>query len=232
MLAAVGAMRRARETLELFRRVGVNADLRRVILAWAASNLASRASAIAVAVFAYEAGGAGAVGIIAFVRLVSTALLAPVLGAIADRRSRRRVMIEAELVRGVLFGLLAVLVASDVPAAVYAVAMVVAIAEPVFRSAQAAITPSLVSTPEELTASNVLASGVESVGLFLGPALGALVIAVTGIATVFWVSAGLVVVAIALVARIGVAGEPSPRTTSATGARCSPGGRPSLVSPT
>src|SRR4051794_2413058 len=78
MLTPVGAMRRARETLELFGRVGRNADLRRVILAWAASNLASRASAIAVAVFAYQAGGAGAVGIIAFVRLVSTALLAPV----------------------------------------------------------------------------------------------------------------------------------------------------------
>jgi MFS family permease len=93
---------------------------------------------------------------------------------------------------------------------VYVLAVVVAIAEPVFRSAQAAITPSLVSTPEELTASNVLASGVESVGLFLGPALGALIIAVTGIATVFWVSAALVVVAIVLVARIGVAGEPSP----------------------
>jgi MFS family permease len=210
MLRPVGAMRRARETLELFGRVGRNADLRRVILAWAASNLASRASAIAVAVFAYQAGGAGAVGIIAFVRLVSTALLAPVLGAIADRRSRRRVMIEVELVRGVLFGILAVLVASDVPGAVYLLAVIVAIAEPVFRSAQAAITPSLVSTPEELTASNVLASGVESVGLFLGPALGALVIAVTGIATVFWVSVGLVVVAIVLVARIGVSGEPSP----------------------
>jgi MFS family permease len=210
MLGPVQAMRRLREILELFRRVGRNADLRRVILAWATSNLASRASAIAVAVFAYQAGGAGAVGLIAFVRLISTALLAPVLGVVADRRSRRRVMIEVELVRGVLFGLLAVLVASDVPAAVYVLAVVVAIAEPVFRSAQAAITPSLVSTPEELTASNVLASGVESVGLFLGPALGALVIAATGVATVFWVSAGLVSVSIVLVARIGIAGEPSP----------------------
>ena len=206
----MGATRRLRETLELFRRVGRNADLRRVILAWAASNLASRASAIAVAVYAYEAGGAGAVGIIAFVRLMSTALLAPVLGVVADRRSRRRVMIEVELVRGVLFVLLALLVASDVPVAVYALAVLVAIAEPVFRSAQAAITPSLVSTPEELTASNVLASGVESVGLFLGPALGAVLLAAAGVGTVFWVSAGLVCISILLVARISVAGEPSP----------------------
>jgi MFS family permease len=205
----VGALRRLRETGELFRRVGHNADLRRVILAWASSNLASRASAIAVAVYAYEAGGAGAVGIIAFVRLTSTALLAPVLGIVADRRPRRRVMIEVELVRAVLFVLLAVLVMEDVPAAVYLLAVVVAIAEPVFRSAQAAITPSLVSTPEELTASNVLASGVESVGLFLGPALGAVLLAAIGIGTVFWVSAGLACVSIALVARIGVAGAPS-----------------------
>jgi len=190
--------------------VGRNADLRRLILAWAASNLASRASAIAVAVYAYQAGGAGAVGIIAFVRLISTALLAPLLGVVADRRSRRRVMIEVELVRGVLFVALAVLVASDVPAAVYVLAVVVAVAEPVFRSAQAAITPSLVSTPEELTASNVLASGVESVGLFLGPALGAVLLAATGVATVFWFTAVLVGVAIVLVARISVAGEPSP----------------------
>src|SRR4029450_1349906 len=107
-------------------------------------------------------------------------------------------------------------VASDMPAAVYVLAVIVAIAEPVFRSAQAAITPSLVSTPEELTASNVLASGVESVGLFLGPALGALVIAVTGIATVFWVSVGLVVVAIVLVARTAVAGGPAAEAAGRT----------------
>ncbi len=211
----MGAAHRLRETVELFHRVGRNADLRRVLLAWAASNLASRASAIAVAVYAYQAGGAGAVGIIAFVRLISTALLAPLLGVVADRRSRRRVMIEVELVRVVLFVALAVLVASDVPAAVYVLAVVVAVAEPVFRSAQAAITPSLVSTPDELTASNVLASGVESVGLFLGPALGAVLLAATGVATVFWVTAVLVGVAIVLVARISVAGEPAPEEHAA-----------------
>jgi MFS family permease len=206
----VGPTRRLRETLELFHCVGRNADLRRVILAWAASNLASRASAIAVAVYAYQAGGAAAVGVIAFIRLIATSLLAPVLGVLADRRQRKRVMIEVELVRAVLFGLLAAFVAMDVPAAVYALAVSVAIAEPLFRSAQAALTPSLVSTPAELTAANVVASGVESLGLFLGPALGAVLLAATGVGTVFWVSAGLVVVAALFVLRIGIAGEPSP----------------------
>ena len=59
-------------------------------------------------------------------------------------------------------------------------AVLTAVAEPLFRSAQVAHTPSLVQTPEELTAANVVASGVESIGLFAGPALGGLVLAVSG----------------------------------------------------
>jgi MFS family permease len=210
MLAPVAAAHRLRETRELFGRVGRNGDLLRVILAWAASNLASRASAIAVAVYAYEEGGATAVGIIAFVRLIATAVLAPWLSVFADRVSRRLVMLAVEILRCGLFVALAVLVAGSAATwLVYALAVVVAIVEPLFRAAQAAITPALVSTPEELTAANVLASGVESVGLFLGPALGALLLAGTSVATVFAVSAGLVVVAVVLVARLGVPGEPS-----------------------
>ena len=198
------------ETGDLFARVGRNGNLLSVILAWAASNLASRASAIAVAVYAYEEGGAGAVGIIAFVRLIATAVLAPWLSVFADRVSRRLVMVVVEGVRFGLFVGLTVLVAGAAATwLVYALAVLVAIVEPLFRSAQAAITPTLVSTPEELTAANVLASGVESVGLFLGPALGAVLLAGTSVATVFGVSAGLVAVALVLVLRLGVAGEPS-----------------------
>jgi MFS family permease len=201
---------RLRETGELFARVGRNRDLLRVILAWAASNLASRASAIAVAVYAYEEGGASAVGIIAFVRLIATAVLAPWLSVFADRVPRRLVMVVVEVGRCALFVALTVLVAGGSATwLVYSLAVLVAILEPLFRSAQAAITPALVSTPEELTAANVLASGVESVGLFLGPALGAVLLAGTSIATVFGVSAGLVAVAVVLVLGLRVAGEPS-----------------------
>jgi MFS family permease len=210
MLATMAVAERLRETGDLFARVGRNRDLLRVILAWAASNLASRASAIAVAVYAYEEGGAGAVGIIAFVRLISTAVLAPWLSVFADRVSRRLVMVVVEVARCALFVGLTVLVAGAAASSlVYSLAVLVAILEPLFRSAQAAITPALVSTPEELTAANVLASGVESVGLFLGPALGAVLLAGTSIATVFGVSAGLVAVAVVLALRLGVAGEPS-----------------------
>jgi MFS family permease len=210
MLACVTAGRFT-ETFHLFAGIGRNGDLRRLLLAWAASNLASRASAIAVAVYAYEAGGAGAVGLIAFARLTAAAAFAPWLSVLADRRPRKLVMIGSDLVRLVLLAAMTALVAVDAaPVTVYSLAVLLAVAEPVFRSAQAALTPALVSTPSELTAANVVASGVESVGLFLGPALGALLLALTGVEEVFAVTAALLVVAVVLVARIGISGAIAP----------------------
>ena len=185
------------------------ADLRRLELAWAFSNFASRAAAVAVAVYAYETDGVGAVGVIAFLRLALAAIASPWLSVVADRRSRRLVLVSSDLVRFVLLAATAVLVAVDAPSlSVYALAVLVAVAEPVFRSAQAALTPSLVSKPEELTAANVVASAVESIGLFAGPALGAVLLSVTDTATVFAATAALLLGSVVLVVRITVSGEP------------------------
>jgi MFS family permease len=204
------------EPVHLFARIARNADVRRLELAWAASNFASRASAVAVAVYAYEADGVGAVGIVLFLRLAVAAAASPWLSVFADRRPRRLVLIASDLVRCLMLGGMALLVAFDAaPLSVYILAVLVAVAEPVFRSAQAALTPSLVRTPEELTAANVVASAVESVGLFAGPALGALLLVVAGSGTVFAVTGLLLLVSVALVARIGVAGEPAPEATVA-----------------
>lgn len=204
------------EPYHLFTRIARNADVRQLELAWAASNFASRASAVAVAVYAYEADGVGAVGIIVFLRLALAGAASPWLSVFADRRSRRLVLITSDLVRCLMLGAMALLVALDAASlTVYVLAVLVAVAEPVFRSAQAALTPSLVRTPEELTAANVVASAVESVGLFAGPALGALLLVVAGSGTVFAVTGLLLLVSVALVARISIAGEPAPEPTVA-----------------
>ena len=204
------------EPFRLFERIARNADVRRLELAWAASNFASRASAIAVAVYAYEADGVAAVGIIAFLRLAIAGGASPWLSVLADRRPRRLVLIASDLVRCLMLGAMAVLVLLDAASlSVYVLAVLVAVAEPVFRSAQAAFTPSLVRTPEELTAANVVASAVESVGLFAGPALGALLLVVAGSGTVFAVTGALLLVSVALAARISTAGEPSPEPSVA-----------------
>ena len=202
---------RLAETRALFAGVFRNGDLRRLELAWASSNLASRASAIAVAVYAYETDGIAAVGIVAFVRLVVAAALSSWLAVFADRRPRRQVLIATDLGRAGMLGALAVLAPlDDARPAVYVLAIATAVLEPLFRSAQVAHTPALVTSPQELTAANVLASGVESVALFAGPAVGALLLAVSSPSAVFAVTACLALVAVALVARIGIAGEPEP----------------------
>ena len=88
-----------------------------------------------------------------------------------------------------------------------------------------AFTPSLVRTPEELTAANVLASGVENLGLFAGAALGAVLLVLTGSGTVLAVTAGLSLVSVVLVALISIAleraSDPSRSRGAATRARSS-----------
>ena len=195
----------------LFGSVVRNADLRRLELAWAVSNFASRASAVAVVVYAYESDGVRAVGVVVFLRLVVAGGAAPWLAVLADRHSRRLVLFVSDVARCLMLAAMAVLVfAAASSLVVYTLAVLVAVAEPVFRSAQVAFTPSLVETPEELTAANVLASAVESVGLFAGPAFGALLLVVAGTGTVFAVTAAMLLATVVLLARIGVAGTPTP----------------------
>jgi MFS family permease len=200
------------EPFAVFARISRNRNVLGLQVAWAASNLGSRASAVGVAVYAYESNGVTAVGVVAAVRLAAAALAAPWLSVLADRRPRRSVLLWSDLARCVLFAGMAALVASGAASlAVYALAVAAAVAEPVFRSAQAAFTPSLVSTPEELTAANVVASTVESVGLFLGPAFGALLLVSAGTGTLFAACALVLLGSVASVAAIGVPGRPSGR---------------------
>src|SRR5207237_1043530 len=79
---------------------------------------------VALAVYAYHAGGARAVGLLLFARWALAAAVAPWLALLADRGSRRRVMLASNLVRVALVGGMAALVAGHGPTlAVYALAV-------------------------------------------------------------------------------------------------------------
>ena len=95
-------------------------------------------------------------------------------------------MVVADVVRFALMAAAALVIATDGPApVVYGLVAVTSATGTVFRPAQAALLPSLVTSPAELTAANVASSTIESVGTFLGPALGGLLLAVTSPAVVF-----------------------------------------------
>ena len=147
--------------------------LRRLNLALAGSMIGDWAYATAIAVWAYGIGGASAVGIWATSRLALMAVLAPFAAAMADKYPRRTVMIGCDLARFVLVGAAAIVVQVDGPAAVvFVLATLSPIFGTAFRPAQMALTPSLVETPEELTATNGVASTVESLAFFVGPGAG------------------------------------------------------------
>jgi MFS family permease len=206
MLSRVeGARKRAGESLAAFRDVLRNPNLRNLELAWTASIIGTWAYLVAVSVYAFDVGGATAVGLLYLLRLVPAALITPFAGLLADRYRRDLVLLGSLLARGVLIGAAAACVFLDVSAAVvYALAVAASLATTPFRPAQAAMMPGLAQSPSELTAANAVASTMESLASFVGPAIAGLLLGFTSIGTVFLVNVGLVVVAAAFVLPIRV----------------------------
>jgi MFS family permease len=172
----------AKESAAAFGGVLRNRHLRRINLALAGSVMGDWAYSIAISVWAYREGGATAVGVFGVVRYVTMALLSPVLATLADKHSKKLVMVGADLVRVILVVVATVLIATDAPPiGVYALALTTAVVGQAFRPAQAALLPSLASNAEELSGANVVASTIESIGFFVGPAIGGLLLAVAEI---------------------------------------------------
>jgi MFS family permease len=183
--------------------VFANPQVRNVQLAGVGSTLGTWAYAVALPVYAYHAGGARAVGLLFFARFVLAALAAPWLGVLADRWSRRRLMLAADLTRCAIFaGMTAVASAGGNAYAVYALAVSSTIISGAYAPAQAALMPSLVETPEELTAANLVGNTVSSVGMFAGPAVGGILLALSGTSAVFALNGALFLWSAAFVLRV------------------------------
>lgn len=209
-MGGIGA--RVKDSLRAFGSVWKSANLRWLELAWMASIVGHYAFLVAVSVYAYEVGGEKAVGLLFLVRLIPAALVAPFAGMLGDRYPRERVLLFTNLTRIVLVGAAALGVYADAdPYVVYALSIAATIANTPFRSSQAALTPALAATPEELTAANAVASGVESIAVFAGPAIAGILLGVTSAASVFTITALLVVVSALFILLIRVEHAERPR---------------------
>jgi MFS family permease len=167
-------------------RVFRNPQLRRLELALLGSMMGHWTYVVALSVYAYEQGGATAVGIISVLRLIPAAIAAPFLATLADRYRRERVMMATDLIRATLMALCAVTVAGDGPAIlVYAMVVATNLVGVAFRPAQAALLPRLAGDPAELSAANVTASTIDAVSTFVGPAIGGIVLAFANVEAVF-----------------------------------------------
>jgi MFS family permease len=172
LLRVSGVGRRLRESGVAFVAVWRNANLRWLELGWASAVIGHYAFLVSVSVYAYTVGGESAVGLVFLARLIPAALVAPFSGMLGDRYPRERVLLYTNVTRIALVSAAALAVIAEVDALiVYALAIAATIATTPFRPAQAALTPTLARTPDELTAANAVGSGIDSIAIFAGPAL-------------------------------------------------------------
>jgi MFS family permease len=195
-------VRRALEPLRALRDALANPDLRRVELAFGSYLTGEWAYQVALAVFAYEAGGASAVGVLWFVQMIPAALAAPFSSLLADRFRRERMLLGIDLAKAAVVAAVAGLAYSDAPAVtIYALAAVAAVTSAAFRPTQWALIPLLSRTPRELVAANVSSSTIEGLAVFAGPAAAGALLTLGSSPDVFAASAGAFLLAAVLVAR-------------------------------
>jgi MFS family permease len=162
---------------------------------------------VALIVVLYEAtGSAGWVAVSAVARMLGYVFLSPFGGVVADRFDRRRLLVGLDLFRAVVMAALAFVAWTDgSPVLAIALAVVATAATVPYRPACVAATPSLVGE-DDLAAANAAESIVGQISYFAGPALGALVVAVTDPGTAFMANALTFIVSAALVTKAGPLG--------------------------
>jgi MFS family permease len=184
-----------------------NANIRRVELAWGAAIAAEWSHFVALGVYAYEDGGATAVGVAGLVRLLPAAVVAPFAASLGDRFRRERFLLAMALVgAAALAGSAAAALAGE-RALVFALGAVVGLASTLIRPTLQALLPSLARTPEELIAANGATSTIESFGTLLGPVVAGVLVSFSDVALVFTFGSVALVAGAGLLARVSVEGR-------------------------
>ncbi|MFM9043305.1 MAG: MFS transporter, partial [bacterium] len=149
--------------------VFTNPGLRNLELSWGALSVATWSYAIALSVYAFDYGGAAAVGLVALIRLLPGAVASPLAGLVSDKHSRRLVLIVSTLLVTATLVVSAVVGSSDGAAAVvFALAGLFTVASTPFLPAEGALMPQLSRSPRELAAANLTKNLMDNGGFLIG----------------------------------------------------------------
>ncbi|KRF34404.1 MFS transporter [Nocardioides sp. Soil805] len=192
-----------------------NPDLRRAQLSFLGAWTAEWAFTVALGIVAYRDGGAAALGLVGLLRMVPSAICAPLLSPFADRGRRERVLVVVSTVRGAATAAAAVVAAvGGAPVAIYALAVVSTIAATLFRPAHSALLPSLCRTGHELISANVVRGMLDSLATLVGPLIAAVLLEVADVEVVFAVAAAASLWSAGLLLRLRYDAPPRPSATS------------------
>lgn len=175
-------------------------DARALIGASAASQLGDWLFNAALLGYVYSAtGSAGWVGAATICRLLPYVLLGPVGGMIADRYDRRTVLLVGDLLRCSLMLAVAAVVATEGPVElVIALTALASAAGTAERPAAMAMLPRMVGE-SRLAPANALLHTVQDLGVVVGPAIGAILLAVAPDAVAFLVNGATFAASAALI---------------------------------
>lgn len=169
------------------------------------SALGNGAGYIALLVVAYERyHSAWAISLILVADLLPAGLFGPILGAAADRWSRRNCLIVSDIIRGAAF--LAIALVDGFPATV-ALALLAGVGTGLFNPASLAAIPSLVS-PQRLPAATALYGALTDLGFILGPALAALLLLFGGPEIILFANAGTFAISAVLLSSLSFGAAP------------------------
>lgn len=185
---------------------------------------------VAVIVYAYGRGGAREAGVVVFVELAPSVVLAPAVAALGDRFARDKVLLGTYSGQAALMSATAVAlaIAAD-PLAIYVLATATATVVALSRPVHAALMPEVVASPDDLTAANVVSGMAESAGSLVGPLGAGILIGLGGPAAVFAVAA--VGNAVGTVAVLGVARHAGAAHHHVAAAPSRPDGGPAGIVP-
>lgn len=154
---------------------------------------------LALLLYAFDRGGVGEAGIVAFAMLVPAAVLAPLGSAFMDRLRPDRAFAAGFGPQAISCGALAVAIGIDTtPLVVYILGAVFNAAMSVSRPTLSAALPTIADSPTQLAGANSIAGFIETAGVFIGPATAGLILVAAGPAAVFAISTALLVVATVL----------------------------------
>jgi MFS family permease len=170
--------------VSLLRSLLANRDLTRVELAWATAALGNYAFSILLALYAYRHGGTGAVALAVLVRMVPSGIAAPYTAMLADRHSRRAILLWSSLLRAAILLGAAIAAGAGAPLGVLLTfGVAYTIVYTAHLPAQVALMPLLSRSPAELAAANVFWSVIDYAGYLLGGLAAGALVATAGLGT-------------------------------------------------
>ena len=195
-----------------------NPRIRRLLAAYLAFVAAEWGTWLAVLIYAYDADGPAAVGLVATAQLLPAAVLAPIAPLLLARLKRPSPIVFAYGLQALAVTATAIAVLVAPPWVVYVCAAATTTSIGFGRPAHATTLVSVARTPVELTAANGAGGTVDGAGIVIGPVMVGLLYALVGPGGFLLILAAALMVASVVAAGLRVERWQNPASLPTTGA--------------